>query len=153
MSSLNYKHLHYFWAVAKAGGIARASEQLHLTPQTVSGQLTLFEKTLGYKLFTRATAEAVFLAEPQLCGATADAYYRHGCEAVMSVEALQAGAHLALVRRSTFNEQPVSSFGPYWILGRPSASRIGWLVARSIIGRPTSTRHMRHIPTGSILGW
>ena len=53
MSSLNYKHLHYFWAVAKAGGIARASEQLHLTPQTVSGQLTLFEKTLGYKLFTR----------------------------------------------------------------------------------------------------
>jgi len=53
MSSLNYKHLHYFWAVAKAGGIARASERLHLTPQTVSGQLSLFENTLGYKLFTR----------------------------------------------------------------------------------------------------
>ncbi len=65
----------------------------------------------GYKLFSRATAEAVFLAPPRLCGATEDAYYRHGCEAVMSVEALQAGAHLALVRRSTFNEQPVSSFG------------------------------------------
>ena len=53
MSALNYKHLHYFWAVAKAGGIARASERLHLTPQTVSGQLSLFEDTLGYKLFTR----------------------------------------------------------------------------------------------------
>ena len=53
MSSLNYKHLHYFWAVAKAGGIARASERLHLTPQTVSGQLGLFESVLGYKLFTR----------------------------------------------------------------------------------------------------
>lgn len=53
MSSLNYKHLHYFWAVAKAGGVARASERLHLTPQTVSGQLSLFENTLGYKLFTR----------------------------------------------------------------------------------------------------
>ena len=53
MSSLNYKHLHYFWAVAKAGGIARASECLHLTPQTVSGQLSLFEDTLGYKLFAR----------------------------------------------------------------------------------------------------
>lgn len=53
MNSLNYKHLHYFWVVAKAGGIARASERLHLTPQTVSGQLSLFENMLGYKLFTR----------------------------------------------------------------------------------------------------
>jgi LysR family transcriptional regulator, transcriptional activator of nhaA len=53
MSALNYKHLHYFWAVAKAGGVARASERLHLTPQTVSGQLSLFEGTLGFKLFTR----------------------------------------------------------------------------------------------------
>lgn len=53
MKSLNYKHLHYFWTVAKAGGIARASERLHLTPQTVSGQLSLFETMLGYKLFAR----------------------------------------------------------------------------------------------------
>lgn len=53
MSALNYKHLYYFWVVAKAGGIARASERLHLTPQTISGQLSLFEDVLGYKLFNR----------------------------------------------------------------------------------------------------
>lgn len=53
MTALNYKHLHYFWVVAKAGGIARASERLHLTPQTISGQVSLFEDNLGYKLFTR----------------------------------------------------------------------------------------------------
>lgn len=53
MPALNYKHLHYFWVVAKAGGIARASERLHLTPQTISGQLSLFEEVLGYKLFNR----------------------------------------------------------------------------------------------------
>lgn len=53
MSALNYKHLHYFWVVAKCGGIGRASEQLHLTPQTISGQLSLLEETLGYKLFNR----------------------------------------------------------------------------------------------------
>jgi LysR family transcriptional activator of nhaA len=53
MASLNYKHLYYFWMVAKAGGVARASDRLHLTPQTVSGQVTLFEKVLGYKLFRR----------------------------------------------------------------------------------------------------
>jgi len=50
---INYKHLHYFWAVAHEGGVARASERLHLTPQTISGQLSLLEKHLGAELFTR----------------------------------------------------------------------------------------------------
>lgn len=50
---INYKHLHYFWAVAKAGGVTRASELLHLTPQTISGQLSLFEEVLGEQLFKR----------------------------------------------------------------------------------------------------
>jgi LysR family transcriptional activator of nhaA len=53
VSALNYKHLQYFWVVAKVGGISRASERLHLTPQTVSGQITYFEDLLGYKLFNR----------------------------------------------------------------------------------------------------
>ena len=50
---INYKHLHYFWMVAKEGSIARASERLHLTPQTISGQLTLLEENLGEALFAR----------------------------------------------------------------------------------------------------
>jgi len=50
---INYKHLHYFWVVAKEGGIARASERLHLTPQTISGQLSLLEENLGEALFNR----------------------------------------------------------------------------------------------------
>ena len=50
---INYKHLHYFWVVAKEGGIARASERLHLTPQTISGQLSLLEENLGEVLFNR----------------------------------------------------------------------------------------------------
>lgn len=53
MSNLNYKHLHYFWTVAKAGSIARASEQLHLTPQTISGQISLFEEVQGEQLFKK----------------------------------------------------------------------------------------------------
>ncbi|OWY27756.1 transcriptional activator NhaR [Herbaspirillum robiniae] len=53
MAALNYKHLHYFWTVAKSGGVARASERLHLTAQTISGQIALFEESLGYKLFNR----------------------------------------------------------------------------------------------------
>lgn len=53
MAALNYKHLRYFWMVAKAGSIARASEQLHLTPQSVSGQIGAFEARLGVALFQR----------------------------------------------------------------------------------------------------
>ena len=50
---LNYRQLHYFWAVAKTGSIARASEQLNLTPQTISGQISLLEQTYGLELFQR----------------------------------------------------------------------------------------------------
>ena len=50
---MNFKHLHYFWRVAKAGGVARASEQLHLTPQTISGQIGLLEDDLGTLLFAK----------------------------------------------------------------------------------------------------
>lgn len=50
---VNYKHLHYFWTVAREGGVARASERLHLTPQTISGQLSLLEEYLGVELLAR----------------------------------------------------------------------------------------------------
>jgi len=50
---LNYKQLFYFWKVAKAGSIARTAEQLHITPQTISGQLSELEKSLGVELFRR----------------------------------------------------------------------------------------------------
>lgn len=35
MNSVNYKHLRYFWAVARRGGIVHAAKLLHVTPQTV----------------------------------------------------------------------------------------------------------------------
>jgi LysR family transcriptional activator of nhaA len=50
---MNYKHLYYFWATAKAGGILRAGEQLHITPQTLSGQIKLLEARLGCALFKK----------------------------------------------------------------------------------------------------
>lgn len=50
---LNYKHLHYFRTVAKAGAINKAAEKLHLTPQTLSGQISTLETRLGVALFRR----------------------------------------------------------------------------------------------------
>jgi LysR family transcriptional activator of nhaA len=52
--SLNYKHLRYFWMVARTGTIARAAEQLHLTPQSISGQLSEFAESLGVELFRKS---------------------------------------------------------------------------------------------------
>jgi LysR family transcriptional regulator, transcriptional activator of nhaA len=50
---LNYGHLQYFYTVAKHGGVTRAGRLLHLTPQTISGQLRLLEETIGRPLFDR----------------------------------------------------------------------------------------------------
>jgi LysR family transcriptional activator of nhaA len=52
--NVNYKHLHYFWVVAKAGGIVRAGAQLHTTPQTLSSQIKLLEDRLGRSLFRKS---------------------------------------------------------------------------------------------------
>jgi LysR family transcriptional activator of nhaA len=51
---MNFKHLYYFWATAKAGGIMRAGEQLHTTPQTLSTQIKLLEDRLGCALFRKS---------------------------------------------------------------------------------------------------
>jgi LysR family transcriptional regulator, transcriptional activator of nhaA len=53
MAHLNYKHLRYFWMVAKTGSIIRASEQLFLSPQSISGQLGELELSLGVQLFQK----------------------------------------------------------------------------------------------------
>lgn len=53
MASLNFKHLRYFWMVAKAGSIAKAATQLHLTPHSISAQLGTLEDALGVTLFHR----------------------------------------------------------------------------------------------------
>lgn len=50
---MNLKHLHYFWVAARAGGVVRAGERLHTTPQTLSAQIKLLEHRLGRKLFRK----------------------------------------------------------------------------------------------------
>ena len=49
-SDLNYRHLHYFWVVAREGGMARAAERLGVAVQTVSAQVHELERHLGYAL-------------------------------------------------------------------------------------------------------
>ena len=50
MSALNYRHLYYFWVVAKEGGMARAAQRLDIAIQTISSQVRELEKSLGHQL-------------------------------------------------------------------------------------------------------
>ena len=51
---MNYRHLHYFWVVAKEGGFARAADRLGVAIQTVSAQVKALEQELGHQLLKPA---------------------------------------------------------------------------------------------------
>jgi LysR family transcriptional activator of nhaA len=50
----NYRHLHYFWVVAKEGSMTKAASRLNIAVQTVSTQVHELEKDLGHLLFKPA---------------------------------------------------------------------------------------------------
>ena len=77
---LNYKQLHHFWAVAKAGSIVRASERLNLTPQTLSGQIGLLEESLGVALFLRVGRRLELTETGRLTLSYADEIFQVGNE-------------------------------------------------------------------------
>ena len=54
MDSLNHHHLFHFWTVVREGGVTRASEKLHVSQPTVSGQLRELQESLGEKLLVRS---------------------------------------------------------------------------------------------------
>jgi LysR family transcriptional regulator, transcriptional activator of nhaA len=49
-TGLNFRHLYYFWVVAKEGGVTRAAERLGVAVQTISMQLALLEQSIGKSL-------------------------------------------------------------------------------------------------------
>ena len=97
MAALNYKHLYYFWVVAKAGGVARAAERLHLTPQSISGQLRLLEESLGGDLFRRAGRRLELTDAGRVALAYAEEIFPRGDE-LPAVLAHQRGAMPKLLR-------------------------------------------------------
>ncbi|MCU7934480.1 MAG: transcriptional activator NhaR [Candidatus Thiodiazotropha sp. (ex Dulcina madagascariensis)] len=88
---INYKHLRYFWVVAKEGGVTRASERLHLTPQTISGQLSLLEDHLGTTLFTRVGRNLELTETGRLVLSYADEIFSLGGELEEVIHQLPTG--------------------------------------------------------------
>lgn len=80
MRHLNYNHLLYFWTVAREGSITKATQSLHLTPQTISGQLKLLEEAVGEPLFNRVGRGLVMTETGHMVYQYADEIFTLGAE-------------------------------------------------------------------------
>lgn len=80
MRHLNYSHLLYFHTVAREGSITKASATLHITPQTISGQLRLLEESIGKPLFDRVGRGLVLTETGQAVNKYAEAIFSLGVE-------------------------------------------------------------------------
>jgi LysR family transcriptional activator of nhaA len=90
---VNFKHLYYFWAAAKAGGIVRAGEQLHITPQTLSTQIKLLEGRLGCHLFKKSGRRLELTEEGRTALRYADQIFALGAELESALQDSRGGGH------------------------------------------------------------
>ena len=88
---MNFRHLHYFWVTAKAGGVMRAGEQLHTTPQTLSGQIKLLEGWLGRKLFRKSGRQLELTDDGRVALRYADQIFNLGVELEAAVRQARGG--------------------------------------------------------------
>ncbi len=88
---MNFKHLYYFWVTAKAGGVMRAGEQLHTTPQTLSGQIKQLEDWLGRKLFRKSGRNLELTEDGRLALGYADQIFSLGAELETAVREARGG--------------------------------------------------------------
>lgn len=96
---MNFKHLHYFWVAAKAGGVVRAGEQLHTTPQTLSAQIKLLEDRLGRRLFRKSGRHLELTDDGRVALRFADEIFSLGQELETSLrEKSAAGTHVLDLR-------------------------------------------------------
>lgn len=74
----NYRHLYYFWVVAKEGGVSRAAERLGMAVQTVSAQVRALERSLGHALLKPAGRGLALTEAGQAALAQAEAIFQLG---------------------------------------------------------------------------
>ena len=96
METLNYHHLKLFWAVAREGNLTRASATLHLTPQTVSGQIRVLEAALGEELFLRSGRRLILTDIGRVVLRYADDIFSTGQELLETLRGQPTGRPLRL---------------------------------------------------------
>jgi len=78
MAALNYNHLRYFHAVAHAGSLTRAAQQLNLSQSALSVQLKALEAQLGHALFEREARRMVLTEAGKIALDYADTVFAAG---------------------------------------------------------------------------
>lgn len=96
MPPLNYRHLYYFWAAAREGGVTAAAEKLHVSQSSMSTQIKKLERALGHELFDRSGRSMSLTAEGRLVLEYADDIFRLGRELRGTVQRSLAGRPLEL---------------------------------------------------------
>lgn len=77
-TGLNFRHLYYFWVVAKEGSITRAAERLDVAIQTISAQLGLLEQAVGKSLLAPQGRRLVLTEAGRVALAYADQIFLLG---------------------------------------------------------------------------
>lgn len=72
----------------------RAGEQLHITPQTLSGQIKLLEERLGCKLFRKSGRRLELTEEGRVALSYADQIFALGAEMEAALEQSRGGAQV-----------------------------------------------------------
>ncbi len=96
---MNFKHLYYFWVTAKAGGVVRAGEQLHTTPQTLSTQIKLLEDRLGRRLFRKSGRNLELTEDGRVALRYADDIFALGGELETAMRERRSGSTATLELR------------------------------------------------------
>jgi LysR family transcriptional regulator, transcriptional activator of nhaA len=114
----SYRHLYYFWVVAKEGGIAKAAARLGMAVQTVSAQVRELERALGHALLKPA-GRGVALTE------AGQAAMRHGDQIFALGEQLQAAVRDAAVAPTLRLRAGISDALPKLVVHRLMAPVLG----------------------------
>lgn len=114
VEQINYRHLHYFWVVAKEGGFARAAARLDMAVQTISAQVRELERALGHQLL-KPVGRAIVLTE------AGEAAFAHAEDIFRIGQALPAAvrdaASLRTVRLAVGLSDGISKLAAHALLG------------------------------------
>ena len=86
-SRLNYRHLFYFWMVAKEGHLTRVAGQLHVSQSALSSQIRQLEEQMGNDLFVRQGRTLQLTEMGRVVLGYADGIFALGTELVAAVSA------------------------------------------------------------------
>ena len=106
--TMNFNHLRYFWATAKAGGIMRAGEQLHTTPQTLSTQIKLLEDRLGCALFRKSGRQLELTDDGRVALGYAEQIFALGAELEAAIGRSRSGPAVLDLRVGIADQVPKS---------------------------------------------